>query len=127
MWMKAQKMNKLIEKELKNISVAILPEYDNNTTEIFISKGTRSADYLSFEKGRYYKIELNDILLNPEKESLILHVQWNNNIIPKDKFMNVEVLEKMGNMIKVSGTGVNSVNSWSGWLPIDCVKILNLL
>ena len=118
-------MNELIKKELQNIHVAELPDYDDSTLQLKIPRGTRDADRIQFEKGKYYKIELANYIVHPY-EGFNLHVQWNHNIIPKDTIMNVEVLDIMGKMIKVTGCGDSNV-PWTGWLPIISVKLLTLL
>lgn len=119
-------MNKLIEKELNNCKIANLPAFNENTTNLTISKGIRNISDVKFEKGRYYRIQLADYLIHPN-DNLILHTQWNKGIIPKDKIMNVQILEVMGNkMIKILGTG-SSNSMWEGWLPVDSVDILNIL
>lgn len=117
------KINPLIEKELNEIKVANVPEIDSY--EFVISKGTRSVSEIVFEKGKYYCIELKDYIIHPY-EGFNLHVQWNNNIPPKDIVMNVEVLDIMGKMIKVTGTGSSGI-VWTGWLPISSITILNIL
>ena len=119
-------MNKLIEKELNNCKIANLPAFNENTTDLTIFKGIRNISDVKFEKDRYYRIQLADYLIHPN-DNFILHIQWNNGIIPKDKIMNVQILEVMGNkMIKVLGTGFSN-SMWEGWLPVDSVDILNIL
>lgn len=118
-------MNKLIEQELNKCAVAIIPKY-NNELVLNIPKGTKSVTEIQFELHRFYQIELENILLNPP-DNFIFHIQWNNNILPTDKVMNVEVTEIMGKMIKVNGSGVTSFSVWNGWLPKDLVRIISLL
>lgn len=120
-------MNPLIENELKSTKVANVPNYETTTKEIVIFKGTKNMNNISFEVGKCYQIVLNSRLTDPDDVSITLHSQWNNNVVPKDEVMNVEILEIMGDMIRVHGTGIGSMSSWAGWLPISNVKISKLL
>ena len=114
-------MNVLIKKELDKVKVANVQESGNT---IYV-KGTKLLNQIQFEKNKYYRIELKDYLVHPY-EGFNLHIQWNNNIAPKDCIMNIEVIDTMGKMIKVTGCGESGI-VWTGWLPISSVSILDLL
>ena len=120
-------MNQLIKNELDKVNVALIPAYNEDTLTLLIPKGSREVDKIKFEKGKYYTIEIADRLLRSDDELLNLHIQWNNGIVPKDKYMNIEVIDIMGNMVKVTGTGHGTINAWTGWLPINSVEICKLL
>ena len=119
-------MNKLIQQELNNCNVAIIPKFDDSITTLYIERGIRKITEIQFEVGKYYQIELEDILIHPT-DNFILHSQWNNNVVPKNYIMNVEIIEIMGKMIKVRGTSIPSYSTWVGWLPKDLIHIKNLL
>lgn len=119
-------MNILIDKELKNTKICKLPQYCDDTNHIIIEKGVRDKDSIELEVGKYYQIQLKDYIVNPP-DNFTLHVQWNNNIIPEDNLLNVEVKQLMGKMIKVSGTGVNVKCIWTGWLPEESFIIEKVL
>ena len=119
-------MNQLILKELNNCNVAILPDSFENCDQLTIPKGVRDVSKMHFEIGKYYKIHMQDYIVHPY-EDFTLHSQWNNNVIPKDADMNIQVLEIMGKLMKVNGMCVPSFTPWSGWLPINSVDIVGLL
>ena len=125
-------MNKFIEKQLKQCKRAQIPEFDSNTTHIFIPKGNIKKD-LTFETHKYYFIEIKDEVVNPQ-EGNSLSSNWNNGTHPPHKYMNVEVIMIMGKMIKVCGVAVDSIENrltlpvtWEGWIPNESMKILEEL
>ena len=120
-------MNPLIEIELKNTKVAKIPSYEPTVEKILIQKGSRDVENIKFEVGKYYQVSLNNRLLDSNDSFVIFHSQWNKGNFPKENIMNVEILEVMGTAIKIHGVGLNSKTFWDGWLPIDEVKIINLL
>ena len=119
-------MNSLIKAELNKVEIAQLPDYNDDTLNIIINKGTRDVNDIKCSKGGYYHIKMKDYIVHPY-DGFNLHIQWNNNVVPKDDEMNVEVLEVMGNMIKVSGTGVNIQTQWTGWLPVKSIEVIKVL
>ena len=123
-------MNEIIKEQLKLLKVAELPEFDDNTTEITIPK--QEAKEYNINVGKCYLIGLENYIINPP-ETFTLHINWNNNIIPKDKYMKVEIVGIMGKMIKVNGVGYDFVNKldlntmWEGWLPRKAITIIKEL
>lgn len=123
-------MNEIIKEQLKLLKVAEIPEFDDNTTEIAIPK--QEAKEYNINVGKYYLIELENYIINPP-ETFTLHINWNNNIVPKDKYMKVEIVGIMGKMIKVNGVGYDFVNKidlntmWEGWLPRKAITIIKEL
>lgn len=119
-------MNKFILNQLKKIRFANLPDYNDDTTEIFIPKQTNEV---SLEEGKCYIIEVENYIIKPY-EGFTLHDNWNKGIVPKHKFMKCEVCQIMGKMIRIDAIGYDWENkedildSWSGWLPIKSVKII---
>lgn len=123
-------MNEIIKEQLKLLKVTELPEFDDNTTEITIPK--QEAKEYNINVGKCYLIELENYIINPP-ETFTLHINWNNNIIPKDKYMKVEIVGIMGKMVKVNGVGYDFVNKldlntmWEGWLPRKAITIIKEL
>ena len=123
-------MNEIIKEQLKLLKVAELPEFDDSTTEITIPK--QEAKEYNINVGKCYLIELENYIINPP-ETFTLHINWNNNIIPKDKYMKVEIVGIMGKMVKVNGVGYDFVNKldlntmWEGWLPRKAITIIKEL
>lgn len=120
-------MNEIIEKQLKNLKKCQLPPYTDETTEIFIPKGSIKKE-LGLELNHCYQIEIADYVLNPSPE-FSLAQNWNNNTVPPCKYMNVCIMQLMGKMIKVEGIGFDIENQcpinnvWGGWLPRESIKV----
>lgn len=124
-------MNPLIRKELLNCRVANIPEFDENTTEILIQKGTnlRASEY---QLHKCYLVELEDYILNPPPD-FTLSVNWNKGTVPPSKFMKCEIAQVMGKMIRIIGCGYDiSTNTdmnkvWEGWVPQKGMKLIQQL
>ena len=110
-------MNKFILEQLNKVRNVDLPKYDVSTTNIFIPKDSGSGNIV----GNTYKIELEDYILHPYS-GFTLHENWNNNIIPTDSIMNIEVVDQMGKMLKINGIGIHDGKVWSGWIPRAGIK-----
>jgi len=121
-------MNKIIKEQLNKIQVADMSNYNKDTYSFIIPK--YNAD--RFEEDKCYLIELDNILIIDNKES-ILQSNWNNNTYPKHKYLKIDVNKVMGKMIKVNSIGYDCINKkdlneiWSGWLPIDLIKIIEVV
>lgn len=117
-------MNKFIEKELTKIKVADIEGYKHNPYNFVIPK----TKLHRFEENSYYVIQLHESLLHPS-ECSTLETNWNKGSIPSHHYYKVEVSKVMGKMIYITGIGyrpetdedINEV--WSGWLPINKLKI----
>ena len=120
-------MNKLILDQLQKCEHCKLPEYDADTTKIFIPKHSIKKE-LTLELNHCYQIEIADYVLNPT-EGFTLSQNWNGGTNPPTKVMNICVIQIMGKMFKVDGIGFDDVlgspinKSWSGWLPQTAIKI----
>ena len=124
-------MNPLIKEQLKKINRVKVPSFDENTQTITLLKSDiQSTD--SLQEDRCYLISVEDYILNPP-EGFTLHSNWNNNIVPKHKFMKIDVSKIMGKMVKVNSVGydmkhqVDSTDVWSGWLPRKSITIIENL
>ena len=123
-----KKVNKIIKEQLLKVEHIILPKWDENTTHLFIPKGSYKAPII-LSVGKYIQIEISDMVLNPP-QGFTLAQNWNGNTVPPAKIFNCVVQQVMGKMIKVDGVGFNaSLNvptndRWSGWLPQSEIKIL---
>lgn len=123
-------MKQLILNQLKKVKKATLPDNYETLREIFIPK-TDTILVDSIKVGDYYLIEVEDYIIHPF-DGFTLHTNWNNNIVPKDKWMNCEILQIMGKMVKIRSTGLTAEkqptnNCWEGWLPKKSFKILKKL
>lgn len=116
-------MDKIIKEQLNKCKVANIPFFDDNTTEIIIQRGDNAIIKDDLILNHYYKIEVEDYIIKPY-DGFNLASNWNNGVVPKDKVMNCEITQIMGKMIRVEAVGVNTNNSWSGWLPRKSIHIL---
>jgi hypothetical protein len=118
-------MNKLIKNELNKVLVADLSNYDKNKGEFLIPRIRK----IRLEEGSYYVIKLDQMLLNPGEMS-ILSSNWNHGTTPPHKYLKIDVLKILGKMVKVNSIAYDydskqDLNlSWSGWLPIEQVEVL---
>lgn len=124
-------MNNIIKDQLNKCKVAEIPLFDEHTTKLHIEcKKEIYANELT--KNRYYLIKLANYILNPPP-NFNLHINMNNNIIPKCSCMKCEVLDRMGKLIKVYGVGFDLENNidlndvWEGWLPEASITVIKEL
>lgn len=118
-------MNKLIKEQLNNVKIANVPDYSDTDGTMLLKKLDIKTD-VGFVQGKSYNVELKDYIVHPY-EGFTLHTNWNNDIVPTDTEMAVEVIQLMGKMIKVRGIGVNDGKFWVGWVPMSAVKIKEVI
>ncbi len=118
-------MDELIKKQLLKCKVAQIPEFNDDTTELIIKKSSIIIPH----ENECYLIELDDNLIDQSNKST-LTLNWNHGSIPKYKFYKVDILKIMAQMIKINGIAFDFINNhdideiWSGWLPLNSIKIL---
>ena len=122
-------MNKLIEKQLKDLK-AVKVNFDNNTTKIVIPR-TKEIVSEALIKGNVYLIELDDNLLQPTLNSTLAS-NWNFGKTPKYKMYKLEFLDKMGSMYKFNGIAYKDgvdiyTEEWFGWFPEGQFKVIEKL
>lgn len=121
-------MNPVIEKQLRKVKIAELPDYDENTTTLLIKK-RGSPTNTPFIANHYYLIELEDYIIHPSP-TFTLHTNWNKGLVPTEKCYKCLCTKVMGKMVQIQGVGFDYDNrqdldaEWDGWLPIKSVKIL---
>lgn len=124
-------MNSRIKNQLLKINVNLLPNFDENASEIFIPCIANKGISTDFEKDYKYRIELANYLLT-DNENFNFHTNWNKGVVPKDIIMDVIILEVNTKMIKIHGYGIDiktetlTGNEWEGWLPKKSVKIIDI-
>jgi len=124
-------MNNLIKKQLSKCRIAQIPQYDDDTIEIYIPKSVDISG-AEVELHNCYLIELENYIVNPP-ETFNLHENWNNNIKPTVKCYKCEIIQIMGKMIRINGIGYDYENKidldcvWTGWLPRKGFKVLKRL
>ena len=124
-------MNPVIKRELEKVR-APLPEYDDNTTLITILRKSAepNAQVPQLVENHCYIVELESYILN-EPPNFTLSANWNKGIIPKSKYLQIEVSKVMGKMVQVNGCGYDIVTNQSLmdgyiglWLPALGVKVV---
>ena len=122
-------MNPVIKRELEKVR-AQLPEYDDSTTLIKISRDTTSPSP-SLKEGGIYLIELADYVLN-EPPNFTLSANWNKGVVPVSKQLSVQVIKLAGKMVQINGDGfdentrtLKSDKYKEFWLPTASIKILD--
>ena len=116
-------MNKFIKEQLQKCKVANIPEFDDSSTCISISVGTKSGSSVEFQQGMEYDIEVENYIIHPYS-GFTLHDNWNKGMVPTDKQMHILVVNEMGKMICVQAVGLNDNKAWGGWLPKKSCKII---
>ena len=118
-------MNKLIKQQLEKVTVTKI-KYSDNDTEIFIPKTIKILNS-SMSKGEYYIIKLFDNVTHPSENS-VLASNWNNGKIPKHDIYTAEVVDNIGNMIKINGVANEDLDdNFYGYLPFDGFEIIKKL
>ena len=124
-------MNPLVKSQLEKIRGVVIPDYDDSTLQIHIPIKSEVAT-ITLEQDKCYVVSVEDYILNPP-DGFKLHTNWNNNKIPKHKFMKIDVCKIMGKMVKVNSIGYDIVNKtnindmWEGWLPESSITIIERL
>jgi len=118
-------MNKIILDQLNKVSVTKLT-YNEGDTEIFIPKTIKVLNS-SLNKGEYYIIKLFDNITNPSENS-VLASNWNGGKIPKHDTYIIEVLDNIGNMIKINGVAnEDPSDNFFGYIPTDGFEVIKKL
>lgn len=124
-------MNPLIKAQLDKLKSQKRYSFDDSSLKIELKRKI-TFDVSDIKEDQCYLIEVEDYILNPP-EGFTLHTNWNNNIIPKHKFMKVDVNKIMGKMVKVTSIGYDvdkhqDINEmWVGWLPQKAITIIERL
>ena len=116
-------MNRFIKEQLNKCKVAEVPVFDENTTTINILRKNIQTSTAELRTGQEFDVEVEDYIIHPYP-GFTLHDNWNKGIIPTDKQMRITVLQEMGKMIRIKGTGINDKKEWEGWLPKKSCKRL---
>lgn len=115
--------NKFIVEQLNKIKIDRLLVEDN----VFIFKKCSSNPTNTLQElsvGNLYKIKVENYVLNPPP-GFTLSSNWNNNTVPPEQVLNIEILELMGKMVKCKCVGTTTNICWEGWLPRKSFSIIN--
>jgi hypothetical protein len=114
-------MRDIIKKQLENVKVADLSNFDENNAFI-IPKKEKSL----FNVGDEYIVELSDDLLLKGKND-ILESNYNHGKVPECKQLHGEVQNILGKLVFFIGCGYDDGDNdifWKGYLPKDKIKII---
>lgn len=122
-------MHPIIESQLKKVKKADLSNKtvsaDNQITSWIIPKHID----LKVETNEVYIIELSDSLLT-ESATFALNI-WNHGKVPPAKILKACVNAEISGMISIDGLAYDPVTQtagtdlWSGWLPLNDLKIIS--
>lgn len=125
-------MNSIIKKQLDNCNLS-LPEYDEDTTYIFIPKNNRNnvvSTEIEIQKDHYYILELENYIINPP-DNFTLSSNWNKGINPKSKYLFGTPTNFVGKMVRwdCCGYDINSNQPLDDvyselWLPRKGFKMI---
>ena len=121
-------ISEVVKQQLRQCKIADIPAIDDNTYQYHIPRKSDSTGVM-VKEGGCYLIELADYILHPY-DGFDLHKNWNNNIVPSCKHYKCECIKLMGKFMKINGVGYDYDHNidlsivWSGWLPLDGIKIL---
>lgn len=102
-------MNNTIKLELGKVKTK-LPDYDDTTTHIVISKHSTeitNEKIVDLCVGKYYIIKLEKYILYPP-ENFTLDANWNNGVRPKSEYMMVTPIKFVGKMVQFDGCGYDN-------------------
>lgn len=124
-------MNKIIKGQLEKCKVANIPDFDDNTTEMLITKGS-TLRVTPYQVDKCFIVEFADYILNPPP-NFTLAENWNRGTKPSHKFYKAEIQQVMGKMVKVMGCGYDPttntdyIDIWEGWVPQEGITLHNEL
>lgn len=124
-------MNPIIRKQLENCRVANVPNFTEETTVLRIPKGS-DMTVSPYQVGKYYILELADYIINPPPD-FTLASNWNKGSVPTHKYYKCEILQTMGKMVKIIGSGydiktnLDANTVWEGWVPQKGIKLIQEL
>ena len=121
-------MNQIIKKQLEQVKVADLSNFDEKTHTFTIPK----YNQVRLVEDESYIIKLDPTLLKPNPGDTF-HINWNKGQLPTSEYMTVEVSQVNGKVVKVYGLGYNieteqsTTDVWNGWLPIEKLTVVRSL
>lgn len=116
--------SKVLKDQFSKVQLADLSNYNEECISFVIPK----LSHNEYKVGGYYLIEVDDNILSDEDSTL--RINWNNNTVPPFKVLKINVLVRQQKMIKVQSFGFDLntnediYTTWSGWLPVNQIKLL---
>lgn len=122
--------NKIVEQQLKKVQLADLSDCEekDDCYVYHISKHVEAV----LEEDKCYLIKIDIRRLNSDDYAYL--VNYNKvNVYPEHEYMKIDVIRKIVTLSQVNGIYYDYENkkdlnkSWSGWLPQDVIKIIEVL
>ena len=121
-------MHRLVKEQLRNVKIADLGEWDDNTSHFLIRKYVPATLTI----GHRYIIRLTDSVLSGK--GMPDGSDWNGGSIPNSRFYSCTVVRTVGRMADIvgcpcraDGAACPSLPEWSGWIPEDGTDIIREL
>ena len=114
-------MNKFIKQQLKKCRTT-LPDWDDDTTQMIVSN--RGVTSNKVAKSGNLHIFIENYIIN-EPVNFTLSSNWNGGTKPPENEMIVDIINQTGKMYKVSGFGMTTNQSWTGWLPGKGFRVID--
>jgi hypothetical protein len=117
-------MSRTLDKELAKVAVADLSNYNEATRTYIIPKFVAKK----LENGKVYLLKLDSSLLSIIDN--VVAINWNRGSIPQDSCYKAQVIKTIGKMVYIDGLAFDETNNvdlnrtWSGWLPLQQIKML---
>lgn len=123
-------MNSVIKRELDKVRVS-LPEYDDDTTHLYIPK--KELLEATFQTGKSYLVKIEDYVVN-EPPNFTLSSNWNKGVKPKSHHLLIHIIDISGKMLKVMARDfdIETQTCLEGiyndlWLPLSALNKINEL
>lgn len=122
--------NKIVEQQLKKVQLADLSncQEKEDCYVYLINKHVEAV----LEEDKCYLIKIDIRRLNSDDYAYL--VNYNKvNVYPEHEYMKIDVIKKIATLSQVNGIYYDYENkkdlnkSWSGWLPQDVIKIIEVL
>ena len=120
-------MNKITKKQLEQVSLANLSNFDAEHNVFYIKKYNKPI----FKPNTYYIIRISRELIN--NDTHFIATNWNRGISPKSEYYKAYVSKTMGKMIYCDCLEYDyehkqdKTNSFSGWFDINLIEQLEVI
>ena len=126
-------MNKFVVEQLQKCRVAKIPNFDDNTEEIIISKSQVDAESAQICMNTEYLIQISDDYISSEKYIAITN-SWNNGQPLTHRYLKISITNFLDNMAKFDAVAYDyelqkdlNYVYLAYWVPIDCIKVIKKL
>lgn len=114
-------INKFTLKELNKVGDLLPDNWQDELNFTIVNKKNVSKN--SIELGNNLTIKVENYIIN-QPPNFFLSEQWNNNTVPPEEILDIEIIQILEKMVKVKAVGKCTKISWEGWLPRKSFKVL---